>query len=83
MLLLPQKDIFNKVLTVLGSNFNLEDKDSARTFFNQIRQKFLDWNYIAWDAPEFKAKEAEIDELYSSKNGTLTAEAAALLKDGE
>ena len=78
-----QNYTFNKVLAVLGSDFDLEDKDSARTFFNQIRQKFLDWNYIEWNSADFKAKEAEIDELYASKNGTLQAEAAALLKDGE
>ena len=78
-----QNYTFNKVLTVLGSDFELEDKDSARTFFNQIRQKFLDWNYIEWNSADFKAKEAEIDELYASKNGTLQAEAATLLKDGE
>ena len=78
-----QNYTFNKVLAVLGSDFDLEDKDSARTFFNQIRQKFLDWNYIEWNSADFKAKEAEIDELYASKNGTLQAEAATLLKDGE
>ena len=78
-----QNYTFNKVLAVLGSDFDLEDKDSARTFFNQIRQKFLDWNYIEWNSADFKAKEAEIDELYASKNGTLLAEAAVLLKDGE
>src|SRR5574344_143507 len=44
-----QNYTFNKVLAVLGSDFDLEDKDSARTFFNQIRQKFLDWNYIEWN----------------------------------
>ena len=78
-----QNYTFNKVLTVLGSDFELEDKDSARTFFNQIRQKFLDWNYIEWNSADFKTKEAEIDALYASKKGTLQAEAAALLKDGE
>ena len=78
-----QNYTFNKVLAVLGSDFDLEDKDSARTFFNQIRQKFLDWNYIEWNSADFKTKEAEIDALYASKKGTLQAEAAALLKDGE
>ena len=74
---------FKKVLTVLASDFELKDKDEARTFFNQLRQKSLDWNYVAWDSAEFKSKEKEIDELYTSKKGTVKAEAAALLKDGE
>ena len=74
---------FKKVLTVLASDFELSDKDDARTFFNQLRQKSLDWNYIAWNTPEFKAKEKEIDELYASKKGTLKAETIEMLKDGE
>ncbi|MCI7564259.1 MAG: V-type ATP synthase subunit A, partial [Spirochaetia bacterium] len=35
-----QKYTFKKVVQVLGSDFALEDKDSARNFFNQLRQKF-------------------------------------------
>lgn len=78
-----QNYVFNKVLTVLGSDFAVENKDDARTFFNQMRQKFVDWNYISETTPDYKAKEAEIDELYASKNGTLQPAAAKLLKDGE
>lgn len=78
-----QNYTFNKVLTVLGSEFDLDDKDSSRTFFNQLRQKFLDWNYLGWNTDEFKAKEKEIDELYSSKNGKVQGDVVALLKDGE
>ena len=78
-----QNYVFNKVLTVLGSDFDLKDKDEARTFFNQMRQKFVDWNYISETTSDYKAKEKEIDDLYASKNGTLQAEADQLLKDGE
>ena len=78
-----QNYVFNKVLKVLGSDFALKDKDEARTFFNQMRQKFVDWNYISETSADYKAKEKEIDDLYASKNGTLQAEADQLLKDGE
>lgn len=74
---------FRKVLNVLASDFELSDKDEARSFFNKLRQTYLDWNYISWDTPEFKAKEKEIDELYASKKGTVKAEAADMLKGGE
>ncbi len=74
---------FRKVLNVLASDFELADKDEARTFFNKLRQTYLDWNYIAWDTAEFKAKEKEIDELYVSKNGKIKDEAADMLKGGE
>ena len=73
-----------KVLRVLGSDFKLADKEDARTYFNALRQKFLDWNYTEFGSDAFKKTEAEIDELYASKSGTLTAEAENLLKkDGE
>lgn len=78
-----QNYVFNKVLTVLGSDFVLENKDEARAFFNQMRQKFVDWNYISESTGEYKTKEAEIDELYASKNGTLIETVSNLLKDGE
>ena len=73
-----------KILKVLGSEFKLADKEEARTYFNALRQKFLDWNYTEFESDAFKKTEAEIDELYASKSGTLTAEAENLLKkDGE
>lgn len=74
---------FKKVLSILASEFELKDKDEARSFFNQLRQKFLDWNYILWDKDEFKTKEKEIDDLYASKGGKIQSDAAELFKDGE
>ena len=61
----------------------MSDKDEARTYFNQLRQKFLDWNYTEFESDEFKKLEKEIDELYASKSGSLSAKAERLLKDGE
>jgi V/A-type H+-transporting ATPase subunit A len=78
-----QKYTFKKVLTVLGSDFSLETKDDARTYFNSLRQTFLDWNYSEWKSGKFKDNEKKIDELYAQKNGKLQNEAEHLLKDGE
>jgi len=78
-----QKYIFKKVLTVMGSDYELADKDEARNYFNDFRQKFIDWNYTTWMSDEFKAKEKEIEEQYASKNGKICEEAAPLVKDGE
>jgi V/A-type H+-transporting ATPase subunit A len=74
---------FKKVLTVLGSDFELETKDDARTYFNSLRQAFLDWNYSVWNSDQFKSNEKKVDELYAQKNGKLHADVAKLLKDGE
>lgn len=78
-----QTYVFRRVLTVLASAFKLEGKDEARQFFNQLRQRFIDWNYVEWQTDDFKKMEGEIDALYASKNGTVLADAADLLKDGE
>lgn len=78
-----QNYTFNKVLQVLGSDFELENKDSARVFFNQMRQKFLDWNYSAWNSDKFKEAEKEIDVHYASAKGKIRNEIALILKDGE
>lgn len=75
-----QNYTFDRVLKVLGSDFNLKDKDDARAFFNQIRQKFLDMNYTKQDAPEYAQYEKEIDELYAQKGGTLQKGVLELLQ---
>ncbi|MCQ2596256.1 MAG: V-type ATP synthase subunit A [Treponema sp.] len=78
-----QQYLFNKVVQVLGSDYELKDKDEARNYFNDMRQMFIDWNYTKWNSKEFKATEKSIEEHYASKKGTLSAEAKAVLKDGE
>lgn len=78
-----QTYVFERLLKVLGSNFELPGKDEARAFFNRLRQQFIDWNYTVWQSAEFMKKEKDIAQLYESAKGTLTAEAALLFKDGE
>ena len=75
--------IYSKILKILGSDFELANKDEARNYFNQLRQLFIDWNYSPWMSDGFKKKEQEIDSFYSEKKGTLVGRAAELLKDGE
>ena len=78
-----QTYVFKCLLKVLGSDFVLESKDEARGYFNQMRQKFIDWNYSVWQGDEFKKNEADINQLYAAKSGKETPAVAALLKDGE
>ena len=78
-----QTYVFKLLLKVLGSDFVLESKDDARGYFNQLRQKFIDWNYSVWQGDEFKKNEADIQQLYAAKSGKENAAVAALLKDGE
>ncbi|MBO4508882.1 MAG: V-type ATP synthase subunit A [Spirochaetaceae bacterium] len=78
-----QAYIFKKIVEILGTNFALTNKDDARDYFNKLRQTFLDWNYTEWQSSEFKKIENDINKLYASCEGKLTAETVALLKDGE
>ena len=78
-----QKYTFANVVKVLGSDFDLHDKDTARNFFNQLRQKFIDWNYSEWKSEKFNAVEKDIKEYYAGANGVVRDEVEAMLKDGE
>ena len=78
-----QKYTFRKVLSVLGADFDLTDKDTARNFFNQMRQKFIDWNYSEWNSDKFKTAESAIKAHVASANGKVRDDVTAMLKDGE
>ncbi len=62
-----QKYCFDVLLEILQSDFNITDKDEARSYFNGVRQTFIDWNYLVWQSEEFKAKEQELRGLVASK----------------
>ncbi|MBR7100372.1 MAG: V-type ATP synthase subunit A [Clostridia bacterium] len=78
-----QRYVTDKLVRVLGSNYSIQNKDDARSFFNNMRQKFIDWNYIEFKNEDFNKIESEIDKLYCKANGELDKLAEKLLKDGE
>ena len=78
-----QRYVTDKLITVLGSEYEIDNKDDSRSFINRLRQKFIDWNYTEFQSDAFKKVENEIDALYKEKNGKLGIDAEALLKDGE
>jgi len=80
---LRQRYVTDKLVYVLGSSYAVQNKDDARSFFNRMRQKFIDWNYTEFESEAFKKAESEIDELYSKVDGKLAAPAEKLLKDDE
>ncbi|MBQ3602565.1 MAG: V-type ATP synthase subunit A [Clostridia bacterium] len=75
--------VTDKLIYVLGSEYALGNKDEARSFFNRMRQKFIDWNYTEFKSEAFAKAEAEIDALYTDGQGRTAHEAELLLKDGE
>jgi len=58
----PERQIyvFAKLLYVLASMFTFTDKNEARSWFNRLRQKFLDYNGSEWKSERFNNLEAEI-----------------------
>ena len=62
-----QEYVFDKLLSVLRKSFNFPGKNEARTYFQRLRQRFLDWNYAAWESEAFQEAEAKIDEMLASQ----------------
>ncbi|MBQ5399997.1 MAG: V-type ATP synthase subunit A [Treponema sp.] len=78
-----QRYVFKKIVGILGSDFDLQEKDEARAFFNNLRQNFTDMNYSVYESADFKSHEKDIDALLAEKKAQLTEEVKELLKDGE
>ena len=57
-----QRYAFDKVVEVLDTEFVFEDKESARSWFQSLRQKFIDWNYEEFGSEDFKNLESALDE---------------------
>lgn len=81
--ILRQRYVTDKLIYVLGSSYSVRSKDDTRSFFNRMRQKFIDWNYTEFGSEAFKKAVFEIDELYRRGDGKLAAPVEQLLKDGE
>jgi V/A-type H+-transporting ATPase subunit A len=62
-----QELVFDVLFSVLGSEFTLEDKKAARSFINEIRQKFIDWNNTARDDERFDMYKKEIERLAADR----------------
>lgn len=61
----PERQIYISEIVnkILRKEFTFEDKEQARSFFYDLRQKFIDWNYMEFESDEFKAQEKVITDL--------------------
>jgi len=55
-----QKYVFDIISEIMDQDFSFDDKDSARKFFQELRQIFINWNSCGFDTDEFKKQEEEI-----------------------
>jgi V/A-type H+-transporting ATPase subunit A len=68
-----QRHIFGLLLSILVARFDFDGKESARAFFNQLRQKFLDYNGAEWEGDEFTALEGEIKAFLETRQSGVDA----------
>ncbi|MBR4078852.1 MAG: V-type ATP synthase subunit A [Christensenellaceae bacterium] len=78
-----QRYVTDKLIFVLGSTYAADNKDDARSFFNRMRQSFIDWNYTEFESEAFRKAESAIDALYEEGCGRIGSEAELLLKGGQ
>jgi len=63
-----QRYVFDILFRLLAAKLSLTSKDEARTFFAQLRQRFLDFNGSEWMSDGFTRLEKEIAEAVTSKS---------------
>ena len=62
-----QRVEFDLLYDALMQQYDLEDKDEIRSFFNQLRQEFLDWHGTEFNSDAFEAQKNKIADFYKSK----------------
>jgi V/A-type H+-transporting ATPase subunit A len=71
-----QRATFGIVTRILGSKLKLKDKDEARSWFNTLRQKFLDLNGAEWNSPRFKELGTVIATMINERAESIAAAAS-------
>ena len=62
-----QEKEFNLLYKVIMAKYDIESKKDVRAFFNEMRQKFLDWNSVLVTDERYGKYEQEINDLFGSK----------------
>ena len=61
-----QKHVYRLMTEIIDLEFQFENKDAARRFFQQLRQSFVNWNSAAFQSEDFKRKEQNIRHQISN-----------------
>jgi V/A-type H+-transporting ATPase subunit A len=78
-----QRYVFRLIFDILAAKFNIPTKEEARSFFNNLRQNFLDWNGSEWQSDKFRELEANIRRQVADKKTGVEDNAADILKNLE
>jgi V/A-type H+-transporting ATPase subunit A len=74
-----QEHVFARLLRILASKLSFADKNEARSWFNRLRQRFLDYNGSEWQSERFLSLEKEIDSTVAERSGGTEASAEKYL----
>ena len=61
-----QRFVFDKILEVIETDFDFENKDDARHSLKKISSLFINWNYAPWDESVVPESEREDEPLSES-----------------
>ncbi|MDZ4131754.1 MAG: V-type ATP synthase subunit A [Dethiobacteria bacterium] len=73
-----QLHIYDIILDILTAKLDFGGKEEARSWFNRVRQNFLDYNGKKWKCDEFNTLEKTISELLADKKIGVEADAESL-----
>jgi V/A-type H+-transporting ATPase subunit A len=62
-----QNHVFSILLNIMASRFSFPDKNEALSWFNRLRQRFLDYNGSEWQSERFTTLEKEVKDAVSAK----------------
>ena len=74
-----QRYSFNLLFKVLAANFDLKDKKAVRSYFNEMRQKFLDMNNVEFKCERFEQIEGEIKAQFDNNFVSFEEKAEKLM----
>ena len=78
-----QNYIFEKLLSILKTDFHTDDKNDARELFNSLRQLMIDWNYMEINTDKFKEQEEKINQLLVTKKPDSLKPMEEVIQEGE
>ena len=62
-----QREEFEVLYDALMTKYDISDKKEIRSFFNQLRQEFLDWHGTVYQTPEYYEQGKKVAEFYKSR----------------
>jgi V/A-type H+-transporting ATPase subunit A len=78
-----QRYVYDLLLQILTAKLDLADKAQSRTYFYQLRQKFLDLNSTPWNTDAMKSTEKEIMKMLDDRKTGIADTARELASGSE